>query len=174
MFRHALIFGGGAGVVVVIWNLLEFALGIHGERISWRSYTALASMIFPVAAIAYGLIRWRDEALGGLIRFREAFGCGLAIGLIFSAVVALFSWVYVAAINPGLIETLIAHQAVVMQEAGSTAEEIQKTTEAFRAQATAGGYAFAVFAQMLISVFLVTLFASILLRRRHYSKSKFL
>jgi hypothetical protein len=167
LFRHVLVYGGAAGLAVIIWNLLEYAFGVHGEHISMRAYTALVSMIFPVAAIAYGLIRWRDKALGGLIRFREGFGCGLAIGLVFSAVVGAFNWVYVSFINPEIIDVLIANQVVVMQEAGSSPEEIAQVTETTRASATPGAYAFAVFAQMLISVFLVALFASILLRRRH-------
>ncbi|MGH8019083.1 MAG: DUF4199 domain-containing protein [Opitutaceae bacterium] len=167
MFRHALIFGGGAGVAVIVWNLLEFAFGIHGDRISWWKYTGLASMMIPVAAIVIGLIHWRDKAFGGLIRFRDAFGCGLAIGLVFSATLAVFSWIYVGAINPGVIEAGIALRAVDMQEAGSTAEEIQKTTDLLRAKGTPGGYAFNLFALMLISLFFVSLFAAILLRRRH-------
>ena len=166
MFRHALIFGGLAGGAVIIWNLLEYAFGVHGEHLSIRPYTATASLVFPIGAIACGIMRWRDLALGGAIRFSQAFGCALAIGLVFAASVALFSWIYVAAINPAFIDTLIANQAALMEKGGSSAEEVQKAVADARAAATPSTYAFAIFAQMLLSVFVVALFASVIVRRR--------
>ncbi|BET68778.1 hypothetical protein ASA1KI_36960 [Opitutales bacterium ASA1] len=164
--RHALFSGGIAGAAVVVWTLLEFAFGFHGERIHLRQYSGLAAMVFPIAAIALGIMRWRDRGLGGTIRFSQAFGCGLAIGMVFAAIVGAFSWIYVSMINPSFIESLLAQYPALMQERGMTPDEIAAAMEVARARSTAGGYAFEVFAQMLISAFLIALFASVIVRRR--------
>ncbi|RME69500.1 MAG: DUF4199 domain-containing protein, partial [Verrucomicrobia bacterium] len=166
LMRHAAIAGSLAAAGAFIWLLIEYALGFHGERLAQLQYMQMVGLAFPIAAIALGIMRWRDRVLDGRIRFSQAFGVGLAIGLFFAIDYAIFNWIYAAVINPGFIERIIEFQAQAMLEAGSTQEEVETAIEAARAHATAGSYGMAVAVQMLVASLIIALFAAVIVRRR--------
>ncbi len=166
LFRLAFTYGGASGALASLWLLLEYAFGLHGDRLAIRQYSTLVAFAVPIASIALGVMRWRDHGLGGSIRFAQAFSCALAIGFVHAALFATCSLLYVASINPDFIPGLIDFQARTMEATGASTEEVADFRTAAAAHATARAYAFAVFAQTLLSTFIIALFASVVVRRK--------
>jgi hypothetical protein len=159
------VFGGIAGAVGAIWILLEYAFGFHGARISDIRITTAASLVVPVVAIMVGIMRWRDRMLDGSIRFTQAAGVALAIGLVYSIIVAAFSGIYAAFINRDFLSALLAFQAQMMRDAGFSADDIAKQVEAGK-HATATSLAYARFVFWLGTSLVVSLISALLVRKR--------
>lgn len=166
LMRHSVIFGLMAVVAAFVWLMIEYAFGFHSERIGSAQIMKMVGLAFPIAAIALGIMRWRDRNLGGQIKFSQAFGVGLGIGMFFAIGFSLASWLYVTAINPDFIETMLQFQGQAMIDAGSTLEEAEQAVENARQIATARTYATAVLIQMLLASLIISLFASIVVRRK--------
>lgn len=86
MTRTALIFGSISGLITITGIMLTFLLpNAHGSV--WLGY---AIMIVALSMILFGIKRYRDGELGGVIKFLPALGLGLMIavvaGLIYVAV----------------------------------------------------------------------------------------
>jgi hypothetical protein len=112
MIKRALIYGLAAAGGVFLWMMLEYALGFHTARAEIGRYTGFLALIFPVAAIAFG-VRAARRARGGAIGFGEAFGEGIAIAATFSLLGAISVWLYFSAINPGFLASPAAGGATL-------------------------------------------------------------
>ncbi|HWA31501.1 MAG TPA: DUF4199 domain-containing protein [Rhizomicrobium sp.] len=90
MIRNALVFGSISGAIVITGVLLTFLLpNAHGSV--WLGYLI---MIVALSMILFGVKRYRDNELGGVIRFLPALALGLMIAVVASAVYVVVWEVY--------------------------------------------------------------------------------
>lgn len=108
---HALRYGGVAGLAGGAWMIADYALGFQTERLEIGRWTSLVSMVIPIAAVILGLMAWRNKALGGRIRFVQAFGVALGVGLVFATCMGAIAWLQAAKLAPDLIERQIQRRA---------------------------------------------------------------
>lgn len=160
--NHAAKYGGIAGVAGGLWMIVDYALGFQTDKVHIGKWTSIIAMVVPIAAVILGMMHWRNKALGGRIRFVQAFGMALAIGLIFSGCMAGAAWLQASKFAPDLLERKIEQQAVIAaQRPDANPEEITKQVELARQSATPVTYAKVVFSMMLMQSLFVGLIASI-------------
>ena len=85
MFRIMLVYGAIAGVVIIAIMLLGMQMGNASQ---WFGYL---TMVLVLSLIFIGVKRYRDNELGGVIKFLPAFGLGLGIAGI-AGVFYVASW----------------------------------------------------------------------------------
>ncbi|MBE2214721.1 MAG: DUF4199 domain-containing protein [Opitutaceae bacterium] len=159
---HALTYGGIAGVLGGGLMIGEYALAQSAEHAEIVRWTFIAAMIIPISAVILGMTSWRNRYLGGRIRFVQAFGMALAIGLAFSLVVAGAAWVHATKIHPDLIEKSIDQWAILAaQQPEARPDDIAKQAEEYRQTTTPVVYAQDRFSRSLMLSFFIGLIASI-------------
>lgn len=159
---HALIYGGAAGILGSGLMIAEYALAQDPDHAGIVRYTSVAAMIIPIVAVILGMTSWRNRHLGGRIRFVQAFGMALAIGLAFSLGVAGAAWLHAAKIHPDLIGKSIDQWAVMAaQQPDARPDDIAKVAEEFRQKMTPVTYAQDRFSRSLMLSFLIAIVASI-------------
>jgi len=156
---HALKFGGVAGLIGAAWSTAEHLLGFYG------SAAEIAAFAVPILAIVFGVQRWRDRVLGGVIGFSQAFGAALAIGLAYAVVAGGLAWVQFAMWEPEVRESLVAFQADGMQARGATVEKIREAEIELRRDLTPRTYAGGVLTFRLAVAFVVSLVTALFVRR---------
>ncbi len=159
---HTLRYGGLAGLIGGGWMMAEYALGLQTEHADIGRWTALGLMVIPIATVVLGITSWRNVALGGRIRFAEAFGLALAIGLVFSVTMGALAWLHAGVIAPDLVENQIQHRAAVeAQLPGADPAATARTAEEHLKLATPFLWARFVFSRMLVQSLLVGLIAAV-------------
>lgn len=160
--RHALLYGAAAGAIGGGMMLADYALGFQTERAHIGRWTYLLGLVIPIAAVVLGMTSWRNHVLGGRIRFAQAFGMALAIGLVFAIVMGLTAWWQTAQLAPDLIHQRIDQQAIAAaQRPDANPEEIARQVELAKASATPRTYAKMMFTMALVHAFFVGLVAAI-------------
>jgi len=97
MMRIALIFGSLAGAVIIGTTIVGYLL-VDPDALAGLEWLGYLVMFAAFALVFVGVKRYRDDELGGIIRFGTAFKVGAAIALVASAV-------YVAAWEATLFAT---------------------------------------------------------------------
>jgi uncharacterized membrane protein len=166
MMLHALKYGGIGAMLGGVWMIIQPGI-IEGPVSGVQGWLlTLLRLVFPVGAITFGVVKWRDGVLGGTARFSQSFGVALAIGMVFSAIIAGIAWFYVASINPGILTELVQSYAEQLRSSGMPKDEVAAEIEKTRASLTAGGFAMATLLQYLFLSFIVGLIAALVGRRR--------
>lgn len=98
------------GAVYVIFSLINNLLGLSEgggfSMIGLLSNTLL--FLVTLFTIYTGVKEIRDNAFEGYLTFGQGFKSGMAIALIAAIIVAIFTYVYIAFIDPGMIDKIIA------------------------------------------------------------------
>jgi hypothetical protein len=79
MLRNALVFGSISGLIVIGTLIAGFSIGESHFTSEWFGYLV---MIVALSMIFLGVKRYRDNELGGVIRFLPAFLLGLGIAVV--------------------------------------------------------------------------------------------
>ena len=78
-------YGIVAGIIVSVPMLVHFLrLSPEDKDIDWGMLVAYTTMVVALTAVFLGVKRYRDRALGEVIRFLPALGLGLAISAVAS------------------------------------------------------------------------------------------
>lgn len=81
MFRIMLIYGLIAGLIVIAVVVIGFQLS-GGEIAEGSQLVGYLTMLVAMSLIFVGVKRYRDQALGGVIKFWRAFGLGVGIAAV--------------------------------------------------------------------------------------------
>ncbi len=141
-FGPSLISGIYLGVALILFSLIMFLLDIDRESpIMYISYIVLAVGLF------WSVISFRNKHLGGFIEYKTAFGAGFYTGLFASILAAIFTYIYVTAIDPGLIDEILiqAEEQMLEQNPNMTDEQIEQglaMTETFTSPVMISVWAF--------------------------------
>lgn len=121
MKKPILIYGAIAGFLIITINTLSFEMGIGEE---WLGYLV---MFIAFGAIFVAVKQYRDDTLGGVIRFRAGFLLGLGITLVASLVYVLVWEIYLAATGHAFFDTYIATLLESQRAAGATDAKLAAT-----------------------------------------------
>lgn len=127
MFRNILKYGLIAGGVVGGISFTIFTFG--GEHnFDYGMLIGYATMLVALSAVFVGIKQYRDQELGGVIRFWPAFGMGVAMSLI-AGILYVLSWEASQAITGG--DFITAYSDYMIEQArakGESAAAIAKMT----------------------------------------------
>lgn len=102
MIRYALIFGSLAGFIVISSMIAGFTLlQGRGAMSEWLGYL---TMILALSMIFFGVKRYRDRDLGGVIKFVPAFLLGLSIAAVAGTAYVAVWEVYLALTDYAFID----------------------------------------------------------------------
>jgi hypothetical protein len=114
--RIILIFGTISGTITLLGILATFLLpNAHGSV--WLGYLI---MLVALSAILVGVRQYRDQQLGGVIRFWRAFGVGLGIAAVATLAYVLIWEVYMALTHYTFMDNYVAAQLAAKKAAGMT------------------------------------------------------
>lgn len=128
MQRIIFVYGSIAGVILLA--LLALSMGLVSDHGVLGMALGYLSMLIALAMVFVGVKKYRDEHLGGVIRFGKA----LAVGFGIAGIACLFyvlGWeVYMWATDNAFMAEYMASMLKQKQAAGATAAEI----EAFKSE----------------------------------------
>ncbi len=130
MLRPILIYGTIAGLIVAsMFFITATAYGAE-QMISNGQFIGYTTMIVALSLIFVGVKRWRDTALGGVIKFLPAFLMGLGISAV-AGVIYVVGWeITLAATNYSFMPVYVESVIEAERAKGVTGPEL----EAFIAQ----------------------------------------
>ena len=123
-----LVYGAIAGIIVVALFQLTIASGIEGGTLGM--VVGFLSMFIAMSMVFVGVRKYRDDHLGGVIRFGRALGVGLGIAGVASLFYVLGWEIYLWATDYRFMDQYVAQAVAGMRESGASAAEIA----AFRAE----------------------------------------
>jgi len=121
MKRIALVYGGIAGLVIIVVNTLSFELGIGH---AWLGFLV---MFIAFSLIFVAIKQYRDETLGGVMRFGTGFRIGLGISLVAGLVYVLVWELYLVMTDYAFIDVYIESLVESRRAGGATPAEIATT-----------------------------------------------
>ena len=122
MGRIIAVYGVIAGVVVAVGMFINTSfVADYGAMGMVAGYL---SMLVALIFVFVGVKRYRDVHLGGVIRFWQAVGVGLGIGLV-ASLFYVFSWeVYMWRTGGTFVADYAANNIAIMRADGKSAAEI--------------------------------------------------
>ena len=118
MLRIILTYGLISGVVVIALMIASMkVLGDHGNSAMLVGYLI---MLVGLSSILVAVKQYRDQTLGGVIRFWPAFGLGLAITVLATVAYVAVWETYVTVTHYSFMDDYIAQQLAAKQAAGVT------------------------------------------------------
>lgn len=122
MNRIIVTYGSLAGIVLLINFAIAFAVGLDGGVAGMVA--GYLSMIVALSLVFVGVRRYRDQMLGGAIRFLPAFGVGMGIGLV-AALIYVVGWeAYMFSTDYGFMADYTARAIADKKAAGMGAAEL--------------------------------------------------
>lgn len=117
MLRLALIFGSLAGVAVTLPMLIAMIVS-NSEHLFASEAFGYLIMLIALSLIFVGIKRYRDEALGGVIRFPRALLLGLMISTV-AAVIYVAAWeLYLYRTDYAFIDEYVAQVLEARRQSG--------------------------------------------------------
>lgn len=175
MLSIALIYGliGGAITIGAISLSFIFSGSAHAAGMEWMGYLI---MVLAMSLIFFGVKQYRDQELGGVIKFGTAFMVGMTIAVI-AALTYVIGWeIYLALTGYGFVSQYAATIIAEMVAQGASDAEVADVTaqmDALQVQ-----YANPLFRLPLtfIEIFpvglLVTIATALLLRNPRFAPAK--
>ena len=91
------------GIIYILWELLEYLLGLHGSKIAVGYYLAALIIVVPIVMMVLGIKAHRQE-LKGWLPLRKGIRAAFGISLISALMATTFMSVYTTAINPDYLD----------------------------------------------------------------------
>jgi hypothetical protein len=124
MQKLILVYGVIAGLVIIGGTVLSLELGVASM---WLGYLV---MFIVFSTIFVAVKQYRDDRLGGVIRFGTGFGLGLGITIV-ASLIYVFVWeLYLMSTDYTFIDTYINSIMEGQKAAGASQEELAATGKA--------------------------------------------
>jgi hypothetical protein len=124
MLRIILIYGLISGAVVIA--LMITSMRLLGDHSNTGMMIGYLIMLVGLSSILVAVKQYRDQTLGGVIRFWPAFGLGLSIALLATVAYVAVWEAYVAVTHYTFMDDYIAQQLAAKRAAGVTGEAYAK------------------------------------------------
>ncbi len=122
--RFGLILGG----ILAAIPLIYFSLGLEKDE-TIQNVTTFINIIIIAIIVYLGIKDQRDNKMNGFISFGKAFSTGMGISAISGIISAIFSYLYFAVINPGMVTYIRMMQEQKLIEKGMSDSEVAKMAE---------------------------------------------
>ena len=121
MKKLVLVYGTISGLVIIVINTLSLELGIV------QAWLGFLIMFIAFSSIFVAVKQYRDETLGGVIRFGTGFLVGLGITVVASLVYVLVWELYLALTDYAFIDGYIDSIVEIRQTGGASQAEMAAT-----------------------------------------------
>lgn len=129
MLRTILMYGVISGLIVIVPMCLMLTFGPDGDHGGGSVLQGYLTMLVALSLIFIGVKRYRDKALGGVIKFFPALLVGLGISAV-AGVIYVIGWeITLQATNFSFIESYSTAMLERAQAKGASAAEIEKITK---------------------------------------------
>ena len=120
MTRIILTYGLISGLVIIVADIIAIILTGDGQQGGIGVWFGYLVMLVALSSILVGVKQHRDQALGGVIRFRTAFGLGLGIAVLASLAYVAIWEVYLAVTHYTFMDKYVAAALAAKRAAGVT------------------------------------------------------
>jgi len=121
--KPSLSYGLLLGIALIVYSLIMYLLDIDLEsKVQWISYLIIAGGLF------WAMISFRDKLSGGFITYGKAFGVGFLTGLFAAILSAIFTYIYLTMIDPGMIEEILlnAENKILESDPNMSDEQLEQ------------------------------------------------
>ncbi len=101
------------GLVGVVWTLMLYFLNMTFNKVLGYPLLIILGVV-----LFFLLKSYRDNYKHGMITYGEALGAGLIIFLYYSIIMAIFTYILYAIIDPGLVDKSLAFAEEMLQKRG--------------------------------------------------------
>ena len=123
MFGIVIVYGVISGAVIIATIMAGLTLGKDTPIFHSEFFGYLVQFI-ALTSIFFGVKRYRDRELGGVIKFLPALMMGISIALVAAAIYVGVWEFYLASTNYAFMEEFVAGYIAQKQAAGATVAEI--------------------------------------------------
>ena len=102
LMNNSIKYGLYTGIAMVLLSLLFYALDVKAT--SWPQYVSIGLLL---VGIILGTIAFRDKCNSGFISYGRSLGSGVMISLIAGIILAVYSYLNVAFLNPEMIDQMM-------------------------------------------------------------------
>ena len=132
MFRTMLVYGQIAGLIVLSVIVIGFQMS-GGKVAEGSQLVGYLAMLVAMSLIFVGIKRYRDNTLGGVIKFWPAFGLGVGIAAVASVAYVIGWEAFTAATGLDFAGAYLDSQREIYAGQGLTGEELEAKLAAERA-----------------------------------------
>jgi hypothetical protein len=159
-WKYALNYGAVLGLTLIIFNVILYMLGIMlNGRLGWVSY------IFIIFITLTAIKKFR-ESQNNILSYGQGVKTGTMVNVFSGILMAMFTYTLYSVIDPDLILQLrdVQEQALMVQ--GFSDDEIEMQMQMFEKFNNPGFIAFSSFFGSTIMGLIISLIASIFLKRK--------
>jgi len=129
VFLPSLVAGTIVAAVLVIFNLTLFLLGIDVESSAQYIYYVLFAL-----GLAWAVYSVRNNTLDGYATYGKALVIGVYASLAIAVIMAVYTYVYMEYINPGMIQEMLskAEDSMIEANPNMSDEDLNKALEMTR------------------------------------------
>lgn len=160
LMNNSIKYGLYTGIAMVLLSLLFYALNVKAT--SWPQYVSIGVLL---AGIIVGTVAFRDKCNGGYISYGRSMGSGVLISLITGIILAVYSYVNSAFLNPEIIQQMIQAGEENMMRQGLSDDQIDQAMGMTKMFMTPVFIAITSLFSMLLWGTLVSLLASIFIKK---------
>lgn len=124
MKRIALIYGGASGSIIISSVILGIVMA-DSRHLAAQEWLGYLIMLVALSVIFAGVKKYRDEELGGVIRFGTAMAVGLGIAAVASVIYVVAWEAYLAITDHSYMESYIASVIQMREAEGMTGAALQ-------------------------------------------------
>jgi hypothetical protein len=102
------------GLVGIVYTLLIYFLNL-----TFNQFQGIVSVIIQVGLLYFLLKTYRDSVMHGQITYGQSVGAGVIISLYYALIMAVFTYILYAVIDPGLVTKQLAFFEQKMVDKGA-------------------------------------------------------
>ena len=121
LMNNSIKYGLYTGIAMVLLSLLFYALDVKAT--SWPQYVSIGLLL---AGVIVGTLAFRDKCNGGYISYGRSMGSGVMISLITGIILAVYSYLNSAFLNPEVMEQMIRAAEENMMQQGLSDDQIDQ------------------------------------------------
>ncbi|MGB5483973.1 DUF4199 domain-containing protein [Parasphingorhabdus sp.] len=161
MQKIALAYGILSGTIVIVTMIMGLVFSDGGSFLSSELFGYL-TMLIALSMIFIAIKRFRDQELGGVIRFLPAFAMGLAVAVIAGVVYTVIWELYLMSNGYAFIDGYVNSAIEAKKAAGLTAERLAQEIATLEEMRTNYGKIYIRMPMTFLEIFPVGLMIAIL------------
>jgi len=136
LFSNALMYGLYVGLAFIIIFLLYYIFDVNIFKPAFGIVNLLVTMAVFIIGMVIAVKAYRDKYNGNVISFGQAFLSGLIMGIVAYLINALFSYLFFAYIEPGMLEQYIDKFAEMMSGQGLPEDQLNAILDRMESRMT--------------------------------------
>jgi hypothetical protein len=149
------------GATGILLSMITYVTGL--DKSDTGQYLNYINIPITIIAMVFAIKERRDKELGGFIEFGQGFGTAALLVVIASVISSVYTYFYMAFINPSFHEFLMQKQEAKMEERGMSQESIDAALKMAGKFMTPGMVSmFALLGGILVGILIALIVAAIM------------